>query len=79
MFAEVVLGLFELLCVEQQEVSEAAVGELVDNRATEELGQKVVDVGPDEGAHAGSDDNQGDIQAGTRLQSLVGCWRNHQF
>ena len=67
MFAEVVFGFFELLRVEQQEVTEAAVGELVDNRTAEELGQEVVDVGPDEGAHAGSDDNQGDIQAGTRL------------
>ena len=51
--AEVVFGLFKLLRVEQQEVAQAAVSELVDDRTAQELGQEVVDVGAYESAHAG--------------------------
>ena len=52
MFAEVVHSLFEFLGVEQQKVSEAAVGELVDDGTTEELCQEVVNVGAYERSHA---------------------------
>ena len=56
-FAEVVLGLFEFLRVEQQEMSQTAIGELVDDGAAQELGEEVVDVGSYECACTGGDYN----------------------
>lgn len=77
--AEVGLCLFKLLRVQQQEMSQTAIGELVDDRATEELGEEVVDVCSDEGACACSKDNQHDAEARTGLQSLVGGGGHHEL
>lgn len=62
-FTEVVFGFLNLAYVQQQEMSKAAVGELIDNRAAQELGQEVVDVCPYECAYACGNNNQYDAQA----------------
>lgn len=77
--AEVGLCLFKLLRVQQQEMSQTAIGELVDDRATEELGKEVVDVCSDEGACACGDDNQHDAEPRARLQRLVGGGGHHEL
>lgn len=77
--AEVGFRLFKFLSVEQQEMSQTAVGELVDNWSTKELGEEVVDVRSDEGACACRKDNQNDTEIRSRLQGLVGSRGNHQF
>ena len=79
MFAEIVLGLFKFLRVEQQKMPQAAVGKLVDNRTAQELGQEIVDVGAHECADACGNYDQGYVQAGLGLQGLVGGRRHYQF
>ncbi len=78
-FAEVVFGLFDFLDVEQQEVPEAAVREFVDNRATENLGEEVVDVCSDERADCCEENDECDVEAGTWLQGFVGGGRHDEF
>lgn len=79
MFAEVVFGFLHFTCIEKQEVSEAAVGKLVDDGAAQELCQVVVDECSDECSKACKCYNQGDVQIGVWLQSFVGGGGHHQF
>ena len=78
-FAEVVLCFFNLLDIEQQKVSEAAVGEFVNNWATENLGEVVVDIRANQCAECRKKDDQCNVEAGTRLERLVGGWRHDEF
>lgn len=78
-FAEIVFGLFDFLDVEQQKVSEAAVCEFVYDRATENLGEEVVDVCSDERADCCEENDECDVEAGTWLESLISGRRHDEF
>ena len=78
-FTEVVFGLFNFLYIEQQEVTEAAVCELVNNRATENLGEEVVDVCTDECADCCKENDERNVEAGSRLESFVSGGRHDEF
>ena len=78
-FAEIVFGLFNFLNVEQQEVAETAVCKLVDNRATENFSEEVVDVCADERTDGCEENDERDVEAGTWLESFVSGWRHDEF
>ncbi len=78
-FAEIVFGLFDFLDVEQQKVSEAAVCEFVYDRATENLGEEVVDVCSDERADCCEENDECDVEAGTWLERLISGGRHNEF
>jgi len=78
-FAEIVFGLFDFLDVEQQKVSEAAVCEFVYDRATENLGEEVVDVCSDERTDGCEENDECDVEAGTWLERLISGGRHNEF
>ena len=79
MFTEVVFGLFNFLYIEQQEVTEAAVCEFVYDRATENLGEEVVDVCSDERTDGCEENDECDVEAGTWLERLISGGRHNEF
>lgn len=78
-FAEIVFGFFNFLNIQQQEMAETAICELVYNRAAENLGEEVVDVCSDERTDGCEENDECDVEAGSRLESFVSGGRHDEF
>ena len=75
---EEVFGILHLCFVNQTHMSKAAIGEFIDDGATEPFGQEVVDECTDIGTNGSKKDNEIDIQASITSGGFpCGGWHDH--
>ena len=72
-------GLNDLLRIQQAHAPQAGIGEFVNNRATEKLGQVKIDECPENGTKCREQDDEDDVQFGIGLQGLVSGGRHNHF
>ena len=76
---EVRFGMLYLGFINQAHVPETAIGKLIDDRATYEIGQAIIDERTDIGTDGSKQNYQEDIEFAVSAGSLVGSRRNDHF
>jgi len=73
------LGVLHLGFVDKAHMSEAAIGKLIDDGATEPFGQIIIDESTDVGTDGGEEDNEIDIKASVSGCGLPCCRGDYHF
>ena len=74
---EILLAVFHLLLIEQTEFSPFAVGETIDEGATQIVACKIVDGGTAVGPDGGKQNHQPNVEVST--SGMIGSGRNNEF